>query len=33
MLQIYDLKTEYLSNPLGIDAANPRFSWKLRSTA
>ncbi len=31
MLQIYDLKTEYLSNPLGIDAANPRFSWKLRS--
>jgi len=31
MLQIYDLKTEYLSNPLGIDAPKPRFSWKLRS--
>lgn len=31
MLQIYDLKTEYRKNPFGLDAKNPRFSWKLRS--
>lgn len=23
------LRTEYLSNPLGIDVASPRFSWAL----
>lgn len=32
MLRIYDLKTEYLLNPLGIDEKRPRFSWKLEST-
>lgn len=32
MLKIYDLRTEYLENPLGIDAKQPRFSWKLKST-
>ena len=31
MLEIYDLKTEYLNNPVAIDVKNPRFSWKLRS--
>ena len=31
MLSIYDLKTEYLRDPMGIDALQPRFSWKLNS--
>lgn len=31
MLRIYDLRTEYRENPLGIDVKNPRFSWKLKS--
>ena len=31
MLRIYDLKTEYRTNPYGIDAPHPRFSWKLDS--
>lgn len=31
MLKIYDLKTEHLKNPRGMDASNPRFSWKLKS--
>jgi alpha-L-rhamnosidase len=26
------LKTEYRSNPIGIDAVRPRFSWQLAST-
>ena len=26
---IYDTKTEHLSNPLGLDSTNPRFSWKM----
>jgi alpha-L-rhamnosidase len=25
----FDLRCEYLGNPLGIDAAVPRFSWKI----
>lgn len=32
MLQVYDLKTEYRKDPLGIDAPHPRFSWKLKSS-
>jgi len=24
-----DLKTEYLKNPIGLDATNPRFTWHL----
>lgn len=32
MLELYDLTTEHLSNPIGIDADNPRFSWKIRSS-
>lgn len=31
MLSVYDLKTEYLKNPVGIDVSEPRFSWKLKS--
>lgn len=31
MLKIRDLRTEYLTDPLGIDAVYPRFSWKLES--
>lgn len=31
MLEIYDLRTEYRTNPMGIDAISPRFSWKIRS--
>ncbi|MDR1904939.1 MAG: glycoside hydrolase family 78 protein [Treponema sp.] len=29
MLTVYDLRTEHLSNPLGIDNPKPRFSWKI----
>ncbi|MEC8682789.1 MAG: hypothetical protein VXX80_03825, partial [Bacteroidota bacterium] len=25
----YDLKTEYLKDPIGLDAAAPRFTWKI----
>ncbi|NGM73891.1 alpha-L-rhamnosidase [Sphingobacterium sp. SGL-16] len=25
-----DLKVEHLTNPIGIDAMNPRFSWKIQ---
>lgn len=28
---IYDMKTEDLINPIGIDEKKPRFSWKLQS--
>ena len=30
-MRVYDLKTEYRIDPIGIDAAAPRFSWKLKS--
>ncbi|MBU9744397.1 glycoside hydrolase family 78 protein [Lachnospiraceae bacterium ASD3451] len=29
---IYDLKTEYRSEPLGLDTPHPRFSWKIKDT-
>ncbi|MDR2844628.1 MAG: hypothetical protein LBV28_00875, partial [Puniceicoccales bacterium] len=29
-IEIADLRVEHLTNPLGIDAETPRFSWKLR---
>jgi alpha-L-rhamnosidase len=29
--RVTDLRCEYLSHPLGIDVAQPRLSWKLRS--
>lgn len=28
-IRIYDLRTEMLDNPEGIDAINPRLSWKI----
>jgi len=31
MLRIYDLRCEYLTDPVGIDAPFPRLSWKLES--
>jgi alpha-L-rhamnosidase len=31
MLKAYDLRTEYRKNPIGIDSAAPRLSWKLWS--
>ncbi len=31
MLTIYDFRCEYLKNPIGIDCAAPRFSWKIKS--
>ncbi|RXZ82247.1 alpha-L-rhamnosidase [Paenibacillaceae bacterium] len=31
-IQVIGLKTEYRSNPLGIDTAEPRLSWRLEST-
>ena len=30
-IELYDLKTEYRIEPMGIDAENPRFSWKIKS--
>jgi alpha-L-rhamnosidase len=30
-LKATDLRTEYQSNPIGIDASAPRLSWKLKS--
>ena len=32
MLKVFDLRTEYLEDPIGLDAAQPRFSWKLDSS-
>jgi alpha-L-rhamnosidase len=31
-LDAYDLQTEYLDSPLGIEQDAPRFSWRLAST-
>lgn len=28
---VYDLRTEQLSNPIGLDIQKPRFSWKIMS--
>ncbi len=30
-VSVYDLKTEQMNNPLGIDAMYPRLSWKITS--
>jgi len=30
MIQVYDLRVNYLKNPIGLDS-QPRFSWKLSS--
>ena len=31
--EVYDLRCEGLAEPLGIDSAQPHFSWKIRSDA
>ncbi|MGE5421560.1 MAG: family 78 glycoside hydrolase catalytic domain, partial [Chloroflexota bacterium] len=31
-LTVYDLTTEHLKDPAGIETAQPRFSWKIRGT-
>ncbi|MBT30666.1 MAG: hypothetical protein CMO01_13485 [Thalassobius sp.] len=30
-LKVYDLRCEYLKNPVGIDNLHPQFSWKISS--
>ena len=30
-MEIYDLRCEYMENPLGIDNRTPQLSWKLKS--
>ena len=30
-MKLYDLRTEYRVNPIGITEKHPRFSWKLES--
>lgn len=30
-MKIYDLKTEYRTDPIGLAVARPRFSWKMAS--
>lgn len=30
-LSLYDLRCEYLKNPIGIDIRKPRLSWKIQS--
>lgn len=30
-MQVTNLRTEYQENPLGLDTARPRFSWKMES--
>lgn len=32
-LQPYDLQCEYLKNPLGMDVAKPRLSWRMGDTS
>ena len=30
-MKIYDLRTEYRENPIGLAVKSPRFSWKMRT--
>ena len=30
-MKLYDLRTEYRVNPIGIGRIHPRFSWKMES--
>lgn len=30
-MRLYDLRTEYRENPMGLTAKAPRFSWKMES--
>ncbi|MBT2293136.1 glycoside hydrolase family 78 protein [Paenibacillus albidus] len=31
MLQVFDLQTEYINNPMGLDTKTPRLGWKLKA--
>ena len=28
-MRVINIKTEYLHNPLGLDAVNPRITWNV----
>lgn len=30
-MRLYDLRTEYRENPIGLTEKAPRFSWKIES--
>lgn len=30
-MRLYDFRTEYRENPLGLATKHPRFSWKIAS--
>ena len=30
-MKIYDLRTEYRNNPIGLTVKLPRFSWKMEA--
>ena len=30
-MKLYDLRTEYRENPIGLTEKAPRFSWKIES--
>ena len=32
MVEIYDLKTDYSTNPINVNNTTPCFSWKYRAT-
>ena len=29
-ISVYDLKSEYLVNPIGLDVETPRLTWKIK---
>ena len=33
MIKAIQLKTEYLTNPIGIDLVTPRVAWKVKGAA
>ena len=30
-MELYDCTTQCMSHPIGLDAKNPEFAWKLQS--
>ena len=32
-LEVFNMRVEYLTNPLGLDTPHPRFTWELTSDA
>ena len=30
-MKLYDLRTEYRENPIGLTDKAPRFSWKIKA--